>query len=67
VNIRRIVNRFEYPAPESCKEQEVSLRDWFAGQALHGLTIDAPLGEPHSTIAAQAYALADAMLAERNK
>lgn len=48
-------------------ESGMSLRDWFAGQAVHGLMIDRPLECPFSDVAAQAYEVADAMLAEREK
>jgi hypothetical protein len=44
----------------------MSLRDWFAGQALSYLTSEADnRGCQYDTIALRAYALADAMLAER--
>lgn len=54
----------------------MTLRDWFAGQALMGLCRDrAPGGEhfyetmtpPFWQLAQDAYRMADAMLAERNK
>ena len=45
----------------------MSLRDWFAGQAVHGLMIDRPLECPFSDVAAQAYEVADAMIAERER
>ena len=53
----------EFPAPP----ESISLRDWFAGQALAGF-----LGHPEDTgksdIAAKyAYEIADAMLAQREK
>ena len=47
----------------------MSLRDYFAGQALAGILLDAGTArqvEDH-TIAKSAYRLADAMLAEREK
>lgn len=46
----------------------MSLRDWFAGQALAGLLargVDA--GIPWGVLAEGAYRIADAMLAERAK
>jgi hypothetical protein len=60
-----------FPVPENMgaygasqiNEQGMSLRDWFAGQALAHTPRD---GQP-SERAAWAYALADAMLAERTK
>jgi hypothetical protein len=53
----------------------MSLRDWFAGQALVAISDYAPLGNPvgigareHAkTLAVHAYAIADAMLSERQK
>ena len=45
----------------------MTLRDWFAGQALEGVLAftGVPIGE--KVTAADAYAIADAMLAERQK
>lgn len=43
----------------------MTLRDWFAGQALVGLMMHGPWGDPDSH-AAYAYNAADAMLAARN-
>lgn len=50
----------------------MTLRDWFAGQALGGLTVgwnDMPGSYAECTggVASAAYGIADAMLAERNK
>ena len=42
----------------------MSLRDWFAGQALQGMLAN---GERRQSYAAEAYSLADAMLAERKQ
>jgi hypothetical protein len=52
---------------------EVELRDWLAGQALTGILMsgttpragESPLDEHAASLAEQAYAYADAMLAER--
>ncbi len=44
----------------------MTLRDWFAGQALAG-TINFPNAPDFEMAARQAYAMADAMIAERNK
>jgi hypothetical protein len=41
----------------------MTLRDWFAGQALPGLV---PLEQTPRLTAAQAYSIADAMLAARD-
>lgn len=51
----------------------LTIRDWFAGQALVGFVnahlVDAPEGTEYddAAIAEQVYALADAMIAERDK
>ena len=53
-------------------QQGMSLRDYFAGQAVAGFTSSADAegawtgADPH-TVAANAYQIADAMLAEREK
>lgn len=51
------------------EDAAISLRDWFAGQALVGvlakMTHDEYLGSAHVQIAEDAYHLADAMLAQR--
>jgi hypothetical protein len=46
----------------------LSLRDYFAGQALIGISLSSTGGENLAVmIATAAYAIADAMLAERQK
>lgn len=46
----------------------MTLRDWFAGQALTRVLIEWPLDGKNKTIVArQCYELADAMLAERSR
>lgn len=47
----------------------MSLRDWFAGQALTGLCANSIPGDHHRPKArvSEAYALADAMLSERER
>lgn len=55
---------------EAFPEQEgMSLRDWFAGQAIQGLIAsnDAEAGDRVEELPAYAYSIADAMLAERKK
>lgn len=42
----------------------LSIRDWFAGQAIAGLALDTA---PGAAVAEQAYTLADAMLEARKK
>ena len=44
----------------------MSLRDWFAGQALNGM-VASEVKDAAERFARGAYALADAMIAERNK
>lgn len=43
----------------------MSLRDYFAGQAVTGLLADTEINEPPEAFASAAYTMADAMLAER--
>jgi len=53
-----------------CFDPGMSLRDWFAGQALAGLLasgVAAARGQTCEDVAEIAYANADAMLAERAK
>jgi len=45
----------------------MSLRDWFAGQALFGFGGDLAAGQPLADIGRWAYEAADAMLAAREK
>lgn len=45
----------------------MSLRDWFAGQALAGLLAQTPTARMADSFASEAYCCADAMLAEREK
>lgn len=48
----------------------MTLRDWFAGKAMQGLLAQSQgtaIASPVETAAVYAYAMADAMLAERNK
>lgn len=45
----------------------MTLRDWFAGQALAAWLSDGLPRSLDSTVAAEAYGLADAMLAERER
>lgn len=43
----------------------MSLRDWFAGQAINGIWATADSGADFAAIASDAYAMADAMLQAR--
>ena len=45
----------------------MSLRDWFAGQALAGMLADPEVDARTGLIAIAAYQIADAMLKERSK
>ena len=48
------------------EEQGMTLRDWFAGQALAGMGVECTSDEfCHSSVAECAYAYADAMLRAR--
>ena len=58
----------QHPNGDEWKETGMTLRDWFAGKALQGLLIRGALGThaiPAVLYAFDAYALADAMLAQR--
>lgn len=44
----------------------MSLRDWFASQALIGLLFARVPGTPHQELAWEAWGLADALLRERS-
>jgi hypothetical protein len=48
-----------------CSFAGMTLRDWFAGQALAGM-LDRTYGIPVSIIAERSYQMADAMLSARN-
>jgi hypothetical protein len=49
-------------------EPGMTLRDWFAGQALAGLMADpGTFDTPHKRLAESCYGMADAMLAARAK
>jgi len=45
----------------------MSLRDWFAGQALSGLIVNPDTVSVYCPLSMRAYEIADAMLAERGK
>ena len=45
----------------------MTLRDWFAGQALAGMASNPRRDGPYSDYAEDAYEYADAMLSEREK
>ena len=59
----------EFPFAEATTDFSVSpgmtLRDWFAGQALTGM-LDRTYGMKIEIIAARSYEMADAMIAARN-
>ena len=52
-----------FPIPTT-NEHGMTLRDWFAGQAISELTYRSL---SYNAVAAEAYKIADAMLAERMK
>jgi hypothetical protein len=54
---------------ESWHSPGMSLRDWFAGQALAGILSGLPVGKevPDPWLARECYRAADAMLAFRNQ
>jgi len=52
--------------PTSTFEPGMTLRDWFAGQALIGAAIEDARADGSKGLAAAAYRIADAMLTERS-
>lgn len=54
---------------EQYSDYGLSMRDYFASAAMHGFLASGqvPQGELKSEIAAESYAMADAMLEERTK
>lgn len=65
-------NEQAFPSADMLNRRGMSLRDWFAGQALTGL-LASPRGTPDGSsmtdtgAASAAYLVADAMLKERSK
>lgn len=59
------VESFDHEADMDTVKSGMSLRDWFAGQALAGFA-HVPKPTNVDGVAIAAYAIADAMLAERN-
>ena len=59
-------NRGRYHS-ETYSAGGMSLRDWFAGQALVGMLANPEIITRKADVAAHAYGYADAMLAERPK
>lgn len=55
------------PRKERRVHPGMSLRDWFAGQVLAGLCANPECDGDFDAFSRDAYALADAMLAERTK
>ena len=45
----------------------MTLRDWFAGQAMLGLVYNAPVDVTNATLSECAYSIADAMLTARKQ
>lgn len=58
---------WSYKGEPNSEAMGMSLRDYFAGQALAGLVVGDEGGTYHQQNAAMAYSLADAMIAERSK
>jgi hypothetical protein len=59
-----------FPVPENVKDyrdQGMKLRDWFAGQALAGLYANTGFRYTPDGYAFEAYKVANAMIAEREK
>lgn len=58
---------FVLPTKYRIAEAGMTLRDWFAGQALVGLMFRADSPAQRNEIADMVYAIADAMLQQREK
>jgi hypothetical protein len=58
-----------YPVEDETGRLGMSLRDWFAGQALAGILANPALVDVKAAkwVASYAYEIADTMLAERDK
>jgi hypothetical protein len=56
---------FAFPNQWNFATKGMTLRDYFAAQALSGLVLDPQLGQEISTVASSAYRIADAMIAAR--
>jgi hypothetical protein len=63
------MNAFPIAIPAGCDgyEDGMTLRDYFAGQVLAGLTANHTLDLSYRHMAERAYYIADAMLAERSE
>jgi|DEB0MinimDraft_3_1074331.scaffolds.fasta_scaffold102566_1 hypothetical protein len=58
---------FAHGDPHHGGDPGMTLRDWFAGQALSGMSANPEIYGKPSTYAADAYKCADEMLAARRK
>jgi hypothetical protein len=66
--MRRHVGLVVPPIVRRVAAADMQLRDWLAGQAVSGMLADARAGDwTFSEVAEDAYNLADAMMAEREK
>jgi hypothetical protein len=60
-----MMNEKAFPNPHRTDELGMTLRDYFAAQALSGLINYSPEPDEHEAIAKLCYSLADAMLKAR--
>lgn len=70
VKVKRNTSSDPLATPREFQMQGMTLRDWFAGQALAGISscLTGAEGKPiYNIIAQDAYAMADALLAERKE
>lgn len=64
---RRMFTAYPHGGGQWTIEDGMSLRDWFAGQALAGVLANAKVDASNEKLAAASYLMADAMLAARAK
>ena len=56
-----------HPDGNTADQQGMTLRDYFAAKAMQGMMANGGLHGSNSSFSISAYAIADAMLAERSK
>ena len=60
-----MLDKSAFPIPNQCKDDGMTLRDYFAAKAMQGFMADSFLQAEVDEFAARAYDMADAMLKAR--